>query len=139
MIILKKKSRGFLLVELMIAIFILVVCFLIILGVFPTSYKAVKKGKDILFATAVARRQVERVIAQDYTSYSLSLTGATASYTSQVEGNSFTTEFIYNVTVVPDSQAQVAASSIKNVVVMIYKTLDPKEYVKLETEIVREQ
>lgn len=136
----RHENKGFLLIELLIAIFILTVCFLVILGVFPVSYKSVKKAKDVLFATNVARRQIERVCYYDFTEPNLSLSNATASYTCEVEGNTSTTEFIYNVIVSPDddlASPKLSESSIKNVLVHIYKSSDPTEYVKLETDIAR--
>lgn len=140
-----KIKKGFTLLELLIALMILAVGFLMILGVFPVSMKSVKQGKDILFATHLAQRQMEKAIYQcqgdDFLDYGLSISSndGRAYLTSLVNNVSTTTEFTYSVEYTPDTQAEVSAATLKNIVVIVYATTKPERYVKLETDIAREQ
>lgn len=139
----KMSKKGFSLIELMIALFILAVSYLCILGVFPVSMRGVKQGKDILFATHLAQQQMEKAVYQcggdDFLDYGLSITNGTASLTSVVNNVTTITDFTYSVTFSPDTQAAVDAATIKNIVVIVYVTSKPERYVKLETDVAREE
>ncbi|MFH1453502.1 MAG: prepilin-type N-terminal cleavage/methylation domain-containing protein [Armatimonadota bacterium] len=134
-----ENKKGASLIELMIALAILAVGFLMILGVFPVSMKSVKHGKDMLFATHVAQQKMEQAIYNDFDDYGLSLASGTATLTSIVNDANTTTEFTYSVTFTPDTQAAVVSATTKNIVVIVYVTSRPERYVKIETDVAREE
>lgn len=134
-----EKKKGFTLIELFIALAILATGFLMILGVFPVSMKSVKQGKDILFATHLAQQQMEKAIYQDFTSYGLSVSNATTTMTSIVNNVTTTTGFTYSVAFDPDASGTVSTATIKNIIVTVFVTDKPERYVKLETDVAREQ
>jgi len=49
------KEKGFSLVELLIAVFVFVVVFLSLIGLFYTSYFTVDKSRDLAVETAIAK------------------------------------------------------------------------------------
>jgi type II secretory pathway pseudopilin PulG len=51
--------RGFSILELLVAFAIFVTAFLFLLGVFPTSYQALREGRTYLLANAVGQQWME--------------------------------------------------------------------------------
>jgi prepilin-type N-terminal cleavage/methylation domain-containing protein len=59
----RHDSRGFSLIELLLGLTIFTTAFLMILGIFPSSMKALHQGRQILLATHVAQSQLETYMA----------------------------------------------------------------------------
>lgn len=60
------RRRGLSLLELMIALAVFAVAFLMLLSVFPTAARAVRQGEDRMVATFLADRRLEELRAADF-------------------------------------------------------------------------
>lgn len=60
------RRRGLSLLELMIALAVFAVAFLMLLAVFPTAARAVRQGEDRMVATFLAERRLEELRAADF-------------------------------------------------------------------------
>jgi prepilin-type N-terminal cleavage/methylation domain-containing protein len=58
---LKKVSGGFSLIELLIAMVIFVTCMFGVISIFPSAMKAAVKSRNIMVATKIAQKEVERL------------------------------------------------------------------------------
>jgi len=138
-----EKKKGLSLIELLIALAILATGFLMILGVFPVSMKSVKQGKDVLFASHLAQRQMENAIYQNFTDDNSS-TSNFAAMTSIVNNVTTTTDFTYTVQNEFESPfgtavGSASAATVKKITVTVWATDKPERYVKFETYVAREQ
>ena len=106
------RSRGESLIEILIAVFVFVTAFLMLLGVFPASNRAVARARNMNFATQVAERVMEDQVAQGYSG----VTSNTGNVTIQSinNGNNVTTVFSYSVAV-----TDVASLNLKDVMVQV--------------------
>jgi len=131
-------------IEILIAAFIIVFCFLFMIGVFPTSYKSVANGIDIVYATHVAKMQMDRLMSDYFTENPLSLSDQTASYTVKTNGIDSTSYFLYDVEVSPDDST-LSNLTTKDIIVTVYRVVynstggiaSTKEIVKFETKMSR--
>lgn len=60
------RRRGLSLLELMVALAVFAVAFLMLLAVFPTAARAVRQGEDRMVATFLAERRLEELRAADF-------------------------------------------------------------------------
>lgn len=132
------KPAGFLLIELMIAMFVLTVGFLALLGTFPSSVASINQAKDTMYMTHIARQQMEYVLSKSFATTTLSTNGTVSKY-STVDDRVLTTNYLYTVTVNPDTALGLEAASKKTVVVMVYEQNRPYQYVMMETHMARQQ
>lgn len=56
-----KTHKGMSLIEVLVAIAILSTGFLLILGMFPTSFSGIKHGKNVYYASALGQRKLEEM------------------------------------------------------------------------------
>ncbi|MDQ7825628.1 MAG: prepilin-type N-terminal cleavage/methylation domain-containing protein [Candidatus Eremiobacteraeota bacterium] len=61
----REKEKGFSIVELMVAIFILSTCLLLIIGLFTFLFNSTKKGVDLTAGTAAAELMLEEFLYQN--------------------------------------------------------------------------
>lgn len=133
-----KYKNGLSILELIIALSILATGFLMILGMFPTSFSAVKQGKNIVFSTEFSQGLMDNISSLSFDAYGISSSGSTV-LNSMVNGVNTSTNFIYNITAAPDTQSAVQNASIKTITITIYEENEPQNYIKLETKKVRAQ
>ena len=135
------KKNGSLLVEILIAMFIIVFCFLFILGIFPVSYRSVKQSKDILFATELAKMQIERITCRKFIYGNKSIFGGKYGYNVLIDNTESNMDFIYDVIVNPDDASTLALETtrIKNILVTVNNARTNLQIVKLETDMPKEK
>lgn len=135
----KSKSSGFSLIELLIALGILATGLLMIIGMFPVGYKSIAQARERIYATHIARQQLEKVLSADYYMYGLSDTN-TVNLNFSVNDQAHTTQFTYIITVSPDTYSglSLVTNKLKTAVVMVYPTNRPERYVKMETAKAKE-
>jgi len=92
------RSAGFSLIELMLGLAIFTTSFLLILGVFPTSGRAVHWGRTLLLATHIGQRQMEAMTSLPFAQISTPAPG-TQSMVSMVNGTTEVLMFDYQVVV----------------------------------------
>ncbi|MCL5772792.1 MAG: hypothetical protein M1536_00225 [Firmicutes bacterium] len=92
------KRKGFLsILELVFALFIFLAGFLMILGVYPTSFMSVGKSREFIFATNIAQREMERLKAIPYNNFPAALAGTSVNLYSSVD----TMQFVINGKTIP--------------------------------------
>lgn len=132
-----RAKKGFSLIELLIAIFIFVVVFLSITGVFYSSYYAVDKSRDILITTNIAREVMENILTYDFDEYEISTGNISIQRNFVSDGKDIVSNYIYNVTVDPDDSAGVTGANLKTIIVQVYNENKPLNSIKIETIINR--
>ncbi|MBI2252050.1 MAG: hypothetical protein HYU63_04805 [Armatimonadetes bacterium] len=136
----RKYKHGLSILELVIALSILATGFLMILGMFPTSFSAVKQGKNIVFSTEFSQGLMDNLSSLSFDAYGISSPSpGSAVLNSMVNGVNTSTNFIYSITAAPDTQSAVQNASIKTITITIYEENKPQNYIKLETKKVRTQ
>jgi len=133
-----RRRRGFLLIELMIAMFVFTVAFLALLGTFPSSIASVNQARDEVYMTHIARQQLEYVLSKPFTTASLSTSGV-VSKVATVNNVVTVTNYNYALTVTPDTTGGLEAASKKTAVVTVYESTRPYQYTKMETHVARSQ
>jgi len=101
---LRMNEKGFGLIEALISLFLLVFFVFIVIDVFPYSVKAVKKSKNVLLATQVARKELEyakQLPWSDLTTGSSYLQNRSTILTTTIQGISSTSSFQSFFTVTP--------------------------------------
>jgi hypothetical protein len=88
--------------------------------------------------THIARQQIEYVMSRSFSTASLSTSGVVPKIAT-VNNVVTVTNYNYQVTVTPDTTAGLAAASMKTVVVTVYESNRPFQYMRMETHIARPQ
>ncbi|MCE1245334.1 MAG: type II secretion system GspH family protein [Firmicutes bacterium] len=98
------RSHGFSLLEVLVSLFILIFCILLVLEIFPLSVKAANRGRKIILATQLAKKEIEfakHLKWDDLTSANIYLQTRQTRLTTRINGIESINEFTTVYTVAP--------------------------------------
>ncbi|MCD4786159.1 MAG: prepilin-type N-terminal cleavage/methylation domain-containing protein [Candidatus Eremiobacteraeota bacterium] len=113
-----KKSRGLSLIEIVVSLFIFVICILFVVETFPYTIKAVNKSRRIILATQLAKRELEfakQLPWDDLVTDGTYLQNREVSIISTVNGITSTTDFksYFTVNPLPEDPDDIKAVNVK--------------------------
>lgn len=113
-----RKSRGLSLIEILISLFIFVICIFFVIETFPYTVKAVNKSKKIVLATQLAKRDLEyakQLPWDDLTTDSPYLQNREVNIITKVNGITSTTDFksFFIVNPLPEDPDNIKVVNVK--------------------------
>ena len=125
----RRKIRGLSLLELLVAVGVFAVAFVMLLTVFPTAARAVRQGEQYLNATFLAERRLEEVRALDFDT----VADADSTETMGTTNLGVSSSVAYTV----QTRVSLTETNLKRVRVLVSWTGDRARHVEVLTDVAR--